>query len=93
MSASDEAVERWINQPEWASDAVLIKVDVVLGWPDILLIIFRRGRFGILVKTWTESAPGRVETVERIILQRITWPWERHKLVPYSVVAPPSDMT
>jgi len=77
-----DSLMQWINWPEWAKDAVVVDVDLVLDWRDILLLIWRRGRLGVSVKTFTEVVVGgpqggRTESISRILIQRIRWPWQR----------------
>lgn len=67
----------WITPPEWSKDAVVVDVDIVFDWRDMVLLIWRRGRMSVSVKTWTELGPvGRVESQSRVVLQRILWPWK-----------------
>ncbi len=70
----------WITAPTWAKDTVLVDVDIVLDWRDLLLLIWRRGRMGVRVKTWVENGPiGNAESVTKVLVQRIRWPWEPNR--------------
>lgn len=63
--------------PPWSKDLIYTEIDLHLGPRDLLLLLWRRGRMGVTVKTWTESPVGKTESISRILIRRIEWPWER----------------
>lgn len=70
-------LEYWTTWPEWAADAVITDVDICLGWRDLLTLLWRCGRMGVSIKAFTEHQPGRVQSVQRVIIRPICPPWRQ----------------
>lgn len=76
MAKAMDDLMQWITTPEWAKDTVFVDIDIVLDWKDILLLIWRRGRMGLRVKTYVENGPvGKAESKTRVIIRRLVFPW------------------
>ena len=78
-----EELMRWITQPDWAKDGIVVDVDIVLSWQDLLLLIWRRGRFSLTVKTWTADGPisGRMESLTKVRIRPVLWPWRQRPIM------------
>lgn len=69
-------LERWIEWPEWAADAVVTDVAIKFGWRDRLLILLGRP-VSVTTKAFTECGVGKSEGRSRVTVHRIRWPWSR----------------
>lgn len=67
-------MDEWTTWPEWATDAIVCDVDVVLSWRAAWRVLWHR-RLTVTVKTWTAERPGQTASISR------TWipPWRTRR--------------
>ncbi len=72
-----QEIERWLEWPEWARDAVVVEVQQIrFDWKERLLILLGRPVL-VTTKAHTENKVGRSEGQARVTVHRIHWPWSR----------------
>lgn len=69
-----DGIERWLEWPDWAKDAVVSDVRIHFDWKDRLLILLGRP-VTVTTKAHTEHVAGRTEGRARVNVARIRWPW------------------
>lgn len=58
-------IERWLEWPEWARDAVVTDLSIQLGWRDRLLVLIGRPLL-VTTKAMTANVVGRSEGRSRV---------------------------
>lgn len=71
-----DSIERWLDWPEWAKDAVVTDAAIHLDWKDRLLVLLGRPVI-VTTKALTEHMVGRTEGRSRVSVLPIPWPWRR----------------
>lgn len=70
-------IERWLEWPEWAKDAVVVDVqEIRFDWRERLMILFGRP-VDVTTKAHTEHVVGRSHGQARVTVRHIYWPWTR----------------
>ena len=72
-------IERWLEWPDWARDAVVTHLSIQLGWRDRLLVLIGRPLL-VTTKALTANVVGRTEGRSRVSVVPIRWPWSRPRI-------------
>lgn len=86
VTDAEREFDRWVAWPEWAKDAVVTDVTVVLDWRDRLWLLVR-GRFIVTAKVFTEHIVGKTASLSSFGVDR-HWPWHRHRYGMVEVASP-----